>query len=284
MATVVSSTNAFADKTCAYGPKPAALPLFANLSSEQYHKTNNSFGHIDEVGAHNINEGVALTKSLLYKAGLESSIGVSRLHKHFDIAMHEVVVSEISPCRSKMTSSVKNIIDIGSEHVPMTWAYRQGAWHRVQLLLLPDDRTEDGGISDKLRNDAADCEAQLLRLIDGSAGIDAAAAWAEYVTGPGGGIASQVGVSLRFVDLIKGFEPSVNMMLETTDDATREQVVQVVDNIASSALGGQMVETHWFKGSTVNYSAGCYVRCSIHNTRCYHGGGGGCGGGGGDGG
>ena len=80
MATVVSSTNAFADKTCAYGPKPAALPLFANLSSEQYHKTNNSFGHIDEVGAHNINEGVALTKSLLYKTGLESSIGVSRLH------------------------------------------------------------------------------------------------------------------------------------------------------------------------------------------------------------
>jgi hypothetical protein len=245
------------------------------LSSEQYHKTNNSFGHIDEVGEHNINEGVALTKSLLYKAGLESSIGVSRLHKHFDIAMHEVVVSEISPCRSKMTSSVKNIIDIGSEHVPMTWAYRQGAWHRVQLLLLPDDRTEDGGISDKLRNEAADCEAQLLRLIDGSAGIDAAAAWAEYVTGPEGGVASQVGVSLRFVDLIKGFEPSVNMMLETTDDATREHVVQVVGDVTSSALGGEMVETHWFKGPIV-------VAC----TSCGGGGqgGGGCGGGGGGGG
>ena len=81
MSTVVSSTSPFADKTCAYGPKPAALPLFANLSSEQYHETNNSFGHIDEVGAHNINQGVALTKSLLCKAGLESSIGASRLHK-----------------------------------------------------------------------------------------------------------------------------------------------------------------------------------------------------------
>jgi hypothetical protein len=174
-----------------------------------------------------------------------------------------------------MTSSVKNIIDIGSEHVPMTWAYRQGAWHRVQLLLLPDDRTEDGGISDKLRNDAADCEAQLMRLIDGSAGIDAAAAWAEYVTGPGGGVADQVGVSLRFVDLIKGFEPSVNMMLETTDDATREHVVQVVGDVTSSALGGEMVETHWFKGPIV-------VAC----TSCGGGGqgGGGCGGGGGGGG
>jgi hypothetical protein len=281
MSTAVSSMKAFADKTCAYGPKAPALPLFPNLSSEQYHETNNSFGHIDEVGAHNIDQGVALTKSLLDKVGLESCTGVSRLHKHFDIAPHEVVVSEISPCRSKMTSSVKNIIDIGSEHVPMTWAYRQGAWRRVQLLLLPDDRTEDRGISDELRNQAADCEAQLLRLIDGSAGINAAAAWDEYVTGAGGGVASQVGVSLRFVDLIKGFEPSVNMMLETTDDATREQVVQVVDNVASSALGGQMVETHWFKGATVNCAAGCSVRCSVHNTRCYHGGGGGCGGGGG---
>jgi hypothetical protein len=170
MSTAVSaSTNVFAE-TCACGPK-----LFPTLSSEQYHETYNSLGHIDDVGAHNINQGVALTKSLLYQAGLGpfivSHIGITRLHKHFDIASHEVVVSELSPCRSKMTSSVKNICDVGSEHVPMTWAYRQGAWRRIQLLRLPEETVEDGGISGNLRKQAADCETQLMRMIDGSAGL-----------------------------------------------------------------------------------------------------------------
>jgi hypothetical protein len=258
MSTAVSaSTNVFAE-TCACGPK-----LFPTLSSEQYHETYNSLGHIDDVGAHNINQGVALTKSLLYQAGLGpfivSHIGITRLHKHFDIASHEVVVSELSPCRSKMTSSVKNICDVGSEHVPMTWAYRQGAWRRIQLLRLPEETVEDGGISGNLRKQAAACETQLLRMIDGSADIDATAAWAEYATGPGGGVASQVGVSLRFIDLIKGFEPSVNMMLaETTNEDAREQIVQVVDIIASEDIVvHHNIQTHWFKGATVHCSGGC---------------------------
>jgi hypothetical protein len=46
MSTVVSvPTNAFADKTCAYGPKAAVLPLFSTLFesqpvSDRYRNTN----------------------------------------------------------------------------------------------------------------------------------------------------------------------------------------------------------------------------------------------------
>ena len=50
--------------------------------------------------------------------------------------------------------------------------------------MLPEETVEDGNISGNLRNQAADCEAQLLRLIDVSADIDATAAWAQYATDP----------------------------------------------------------------------------------------------------
>ena len=81
-----------------------------------------------------------------------------------------------------------------------------------------------------------------------------------------------MGVSLRFVDLIKGFEPSVNLMLETRNEDAHEQIVQVVDNISSEdILIHHNIETHWFKGATVH--CGQHVRCRA-----------GCGGNGGGGG
>ena len=146
-------------KTCAYGPNAAALSLFPSLTS----------------------------KCLWTRTPCDAK---SKCLWHFDIASHEVLVSELSPCRSKVTSSVKNISDIGSEHVPNAHYLGVPAWRRVQLPMLPEETVEDWGISGNLRNQAADCEAQLLRLIDGSSGFDATAAWAEYATGPVGGVAT----------------------------------------------------------------------------------------------
>ena len=39
------------------------------------------------------------------------------------------------------------------------------------LARIPEETVEDGGISGNLRKQAADCETQLMRMIDGSAGL-----------------------------------------------------------------------------------------------------------------
>jgi hypothetical protein len=175
----------------------------------------NSLGHIDAVGGRNIDQAVALTQHLLQKAGLTPLVGVSRLHKHFDLAADEVIVSMLSNDRSEITTSVRKAGELHGgvqNYIPMTWAFRDGAWQRVQVLLVPP---AEAGIQGNATIDftilAAECEAQLGSLLNGAAGFDAAAAWKEFSEG---GIACDVGVSLRFIDLMKGINLDFHMLVE----------------------------------------------------------------------
>jgi hypothetical protein len=223
----------------------------------------NSLGHIDIVGTRHIYQAVSLTQTLLAKAGLEPVVGVSRLHKHFDLASDEVVVAELSIDRTEIKSSVCKTSDLGSHHIPMSWAFRHGSWQCYQVLLLP--ATEERALSEEFRRRAAECEAKLHALIIGAVDTDVAAAWSEFTAGAADG---DVGVSLRFVDLLDGMDLKSSTLVETTDEETRVQVIRPVARLLSEGFAAEghaadrhTVETHWFRKDgviiTVNCSSGC---------------------------
>jgi hypothetical protein len=132
------------------------------------------------VGGCNIDQAIALTQHLLQKAGLTPLVGISRLHKHFDLAADAAIVSMLSNDRSEFTTSLRKAGELHGGvqyYIPMIWAFRDGAWQRVQVLLFPPaEKGIQGNATIDFTLLAAECEAQLDSLLSGAAGFDAAAA------------------------------------------------------------------------------------------------------------